>query len=68
MYLIPHLRKAASEGDELCLLAADEIEQLCMELQRIVDHYDTQTELYTNDADVARGMAAIARLALCNLK
>jgi hypothetical protein len=34
------------------------------ELQRIVDHYDTRTELYTNDADLAGGMADIARHAI----
>lgn len=33
-------------------------------LQRIVDHYDMRTDLYTSDADLAAGMAAIARKAL----
>lgn len=33
-------------------------------MQRIVDHFDARSELYTNDADLAAGMAAIARSAL----
>jgi hypothetical protein len=33
-------------------------------LRRILEHYDLRSELYTNDADLAAGMAAIAREAV----
>ena len=49
---------------ELMASAADRLDSLRSTLQRIVDHYDTRAELYTNDADVAAGMADIARKAL----
>lgn len=41
-----------------------ENERLQSQLRRIVDHYDCASELYTSDADLAAGMAAIARQAL----
>lgn len=41
--------------------AAAEIERLQMILDRIIRHYDARSELYTSDADLAAGMAAIAR-------
>ena len=37
---------------------------LRVELQRIIDHYDTRMELYTNDADLALGLVSIARHAI----
>jgi hypothetical protein len=33
-------------------------------LDRIVRHYDARSEIYTSDADLAAGMAALAREAL----
>jgi hypothetical protein len=37
---------------------------LKQQVQRIVDHYDMRADLYTNDADLAGGMADMARAAL----
>ena len=33
-------------------------------LQRIVEHYDMRSDMYTNDADLAECLAEIARRAL----
>jgi hypothetical protein len=41
--------------------AAVKIEQLQAISQRALDHYDMRSELYTNDSDVAAGMADILR-------
>ena len=38
--------------------------RLRAEVKRAVDHYDLRSELYTNDADVAAGIASILRAAL----
>ena len=51
---------------EMMLSAASELDRMRSQLQRIVDHYASCDELYTNDADVAAGMADIARLALAS--
>jgi hypothetical protein len=48
------------ERDEL----RAEIEQLKAISQRALDHYDMRSELYTNDSDVAAGMADILRAPL----
>lgn len=34
------------------------------QMQRIIDHYDLRSVMYTNDADLAAGLAAIAREAM----
>jgi len=41
-----------------------ELRELRAQAQRALDHYDIRTELYTNDADCAAGMADILRAAL----
>ena len=53
--------------------SADEIERLQLTLwrmsealDRIVRHYDARSELYISDAELAEGMAALARLALAD--
>lgn len=47
-------------ASELNRLTA-EVERLRAIIKRIVDHYDMAAEIYTSDAELAAGMADIAR-------
>jgi len=49
---------------DLCVWLLGKLDEQRQQMQRIVGHYDTRSELYTNDADVAAGLAGIARLAV----
>jgi hypothetical protein len=69
------MRKAYGHHNAVCTLTdlllrsltkieldAKVIAALKAQLRRIVDHYDMRSELYTSDAELAAGMADIARL------
>jgi hypothetical protein len=59
--------QAARINGRLVAAAVNALPRLLAQLaeaQRALDHFDMAVEMYTNDADLAKGMAAILRAAL----